>query len=160
MMSPLRIIVTLLLLAFPLVEIVLLIEVGRQIGFWATFGLLVLAAAAGMFIIRNQGISLVGRMFDTIGRGGLAFVSMVDGYVIILAGCFLIIPGFITDAIGLALLLPPLRRLILGSLLPGFADARQDDRAGRGRPDDPSTPHAPIIIEGTYERIDEDDPRR
>ena len=159
MMSPFRIVLPLLLLGFPLLEIAVLIEVGEAIGFWPTLGLLALSAFAGMLIIRRLGMSMVGRMFDTIGQGGLAFVSMVNGYFVILAGCLLIIPGFITDALGLALLVPPLRQLFLGALLPGFADARRDDRAGRSRTDDGSGPQQPIIIDGTYERIDENDPR-
>jgi UPF0716 protein FxsA len=159
MMSPLRFFMVLLFLGFPLLEIAVLVEVGQLIGFWPTFGLLVLSAAAGMLIIRNQGVSMVGRMFDTIGRGGLAFVSMVDSYVVILAGCLLIVPGFITDALALALLVPPLRRLVLGAVLPGFADARHDDKAGRARPGEASQTRQPIIIEGDFERVDEKDPR-
>jgi len=157
MISPLRTAVMLLFLGIPLLEIVVLIKVGQLIGFWPTFGLLVLSATAGMLIIRAQGVSLVGRMFDTIGRGGLAFVSMVDSYVVIVAGCLLIVPGFVTDGLALALLLPPLRQMILGAMLPGFADARRDDKAGRTRPDRAADTRAPIIIEGTFERIDEDD---
>ncbi len=157
MMLPLRMALLLLFVGFPLIEIFVLIEVGKAIGFWPTLGLLVLSAAAGMLIIRDQGMSMVGRMFDTIGRGGLAFVSMVDGYFVILAGSLLIVPGFITDALGLALLVPPLRRLILGAVLPGFADARRDDRAGRSRPDAASEAKRPIVIDGTYERLDDDD---
>jgi UPF0716 protein FxsA len=160
MMSPLRIAVFVLLLGFPLIEIAVLIEVGKAIGFWPTLGLLILSATAGMLIIREQGVSMVGRMFDRISRGGLAFVAMVDSYFVILAGILLIIPGFVTDALGLALLVPPVRRLILGAVLPGFADARRDDRAGRARPDAPrEQPKQPITIDGTYERIDDKDQR-
>ncbi len=160
MLSPLRIAGLFLLLGFPLLELAVLIEVGKAIGFWPTLGLLVLSAIAGVMVIRQQGISMVGRMFETIGRGGLAFVSMVNGYFVILAGCLLIVPGFITDVLGIALLVPPLRQLILGAVLPGFADARRDDRAGRKRGDENHPqPHQPITIEGTYERIKDDDPR-
>jgi UPF0716 protein FxsA len=159
MLSPLRIAGLFLFLGFPLLELAVLIEVGKAIGFWPTLGLLILSAIAGVMVIRQQGISMVGRMFETIGRGGLAFVSMVNGYFVILAGCLLIVPGFITDVLGLALLVPPLRQLILGAVLPGFADARRDDRAGRKRGDGAADPHQPITIEGTYERIKDDDPR-
>lgn len=159
-MSPLRFLTTLLVLGFPLLEIMILIAVGQMIGFWPTFGLLVLAAVAGMLIIRDQGVSMVGRMFETMSRGGLAFTTMVDGYVVILAGSLLIFPGFISDALGLALLLPPLRRVILGAVLPGFADARRTG-APPQQPESRQTnaPKQPIIIEGTYERIDEEDPK-
>lgn len=159
-MSPLRVVLALLLLGFPLLEMAVLVLVGRTIGFWPTLVLLVLSAAAGMMIIRDQGVSMVGRMFDSIGRGGLAFVSMIDSYVVILAGCLLVVPGFMTDAIGLALLFPPLRRLIVGGVLPGFAEARHDDKAGRAGHDRGPETKRPIIIEGTYQRLDEEDPER
>ncbi|MFA5901753.1 MAG: FxsA family protein, partial [Hyphomicrobium sp.] len=123
MMSPLRFVAALLFLALPLLEIVVLVEVARAIGFWPTLGLLILSAVAGMVVIRDQGASMVGRMFDTMGRGGFAVASMVDTYVVCIAGFLLIIPGFITDALGLALLVPPLRQVILGAIMPGFTDA-------------------------------------
>jgi len=161
MMSPLRAFTLLLMLGFPLLEIAVLIEVGRAIGFWATLGLLILSAVAGMLIIRNQGVSMVGRMFDSMSRGGFVFASMVDGYVVILAGSLLILPGFVSDALGLAMLLPPLRRVILGAVLPGFTDARRGSTGRSAGPQgsrgDESGAKEPIIIEGTYERLDEDD---
>jgi UPF0716 protein FxsA len=158
-MSPLRFAMMLLFLGFPLLEITVLIIVGQMIGFWPTFGLLVLSATAGMLIIRDQGVSMVGRMFETMSRGGLAVATMVDGYAVILAGCLLILPGFISDALGIALLVPRLRRVILGAVLPGFADARREDKSTRPQTGRTSEPHQPIIIEGTYQRIDEDDPK-
>ncbi len=159
MMPPVRISVTLLFLGFPLLEIAVLIAVGQAIGFWPTLGLLFLSATAGMLIIRDQGVSMVAKMFETMSRGGLAFATMVDSYVVILAGLLLIIPGFVTDVLGLALLLPPLRRLILGAILPGFTDARRNDAATRTQAKPAAEPGRPIISEGTYQRIDDDDPR-
>lgn len=159
-MSALRLLVLALFLGLPLLEITVLIKVGQSIGFWPTLGLLVLSAVAGMLVIRRQGLKMVGRLFDTMNRGGLIVVSMVDSYATILAGCLLIVPGFITDIMGLALLVPPLRRLALTAILPGFAQARrrhQAPPAGRDRAHDPAQP---IVIEGTYERIEDDDPHR
>ena len=159
MMSPMRIAATLLLLGFPLLELAVLIAVGQAIGFWPTLGLLFLSATAGTLIIRDQGVSVMGRMFETMSRGGLAFATMVDSYVVILAGLLLIIPGFITDLLGLALLLPPLRRSILGAILPGFTDARRTDPTSRPHARASGDAGRPIIIEGTYRRIEDDDPR-
>ena len=72
----------------------------------------------------------------------------------IAAGCLLIVPGFITDALGLALLVPPLRALMFRAMLPGLA--------GRRRAEAPAgeQPARPIVIEGTYKRLDDDrDPK-
>jgi UPF0716 protein FxsA len=154
MMSSLRLIVMLVFLGLPLLEIAVLIQVGQMIGFWPTLGLLVLSAALGMVVIRRQGLSMVGRMFDAMGQGRLAFASMVDSYAMIVAGCLLIVPGFISDVLGLALLVPPLRRLMLGVMLPGISGQRPaDERASS--PGRPSEPKRPIVIEGTYQRLDD-----
>lgn len=153
MMSPLHLVPLLLFLAFPLLEIAVLIQVGQWIGFWPTLGLLVLAATAGMLVIRQQGVSMLGRMFDSVSRGQLAITAMVDSYAVIVAGCLLIVPGFLTDALGLALLVPPLRRWLVGAVLPGLAAPRRD----RGRPEQPVAPRKqPIVIEGTFQRLDDD----
>ena len=155
MMSSVRRILVVLFLALPLLEIVVLIKVGQAIGLWPTLGLLFLAAFLGMFIIRQQGVSMVGRMFDTMSQGRFAVSSIVDSYAKIAAGCLLIVPGFITDALGIALLVPPLRSLMLGAMLPGFAGRRRavdptpplpTDRNRRG----PSSSKAPI------KRLDDD----
>jgi len=154
MMSSMRRFVMLAFLVLPLLEIVVLIQVGQAIGVWSTLGLLVLAAVAGTMVIRQQGVSMVGRMFDAMSEGRLAVGSLVDSYARIAAGCLLIVPGFITDALGLALLVPPLRALMLRAMLPGLA--------GRRRADAPAgeQPARPIVIEGTYKRLDDDgDPK-
>ena len=154
MMSSMRRFVMLAFLVLPLLEIVVLIQVGQAIGVWSTLGLLVLAAVAGTMVIRQQGVSMVGRMFDAMSEGRLAVGSIVDTYARIAAGCLLIVPGFITDALGLALLVPPLRGLMLRAMLPGLA--------GRRRAEAPAgeQPARPIVIEGTYKRLDDDDTKR
>ena len=159
MMTGLRFLLFALFLGFPLLEIAVLIKVGQWIGFWPTLGLLILAATAGMLVIRHQGVSLIGRLFDTMNRGGLIVVSMVDSYATILAGFLLIVPGFITDAMGLALLVPPVRRLLLSAMLPGFAQARRRTHAS-APPEAARQPGQPVVIEGPYERIDDQDPPR
>jgi UPF0716 protein FxsA len=155
MMSSVRRILLVSFLALPLLEIVVLIKVGQAIGLWPTLGLLFLAAFLGMFIIRQQGLSMVGRMFDTMSKGRFAVSSIVDSYARIAAGCLLIVPGFITDALGIALLVPPLRSLMLGAILPGFARQRRavDPKAA---PADRQQTGRPVVIEGTYQRLDDD----
>ncbi len=150
MMSSMRRFVMLAFLVLPLLEIVVLIQVGQAIGVWATLGLLVLAAVAGMMVIRQQGVSMVSRMFDAMSEGRLAVGAIIDSYAQIAAGCLLIVPGFITDALGLALLVPPLRALFFRAMLPGLA--------GRRRAEAPAgeQPVRPIVIEGTYKRLDDD----
>jgi len=147
----------LILIVLPFVEIALLILVGQWIGLWPTLGLLVLSAFVGMAVIRRQGLSMFSRMFDTMGRGGLGVASLVDSYAVILAGCLLIIPGFATDALGLVLLIPPVRRSMLRAVLPGFSGRPRAQPAAGEASRDTTGKRGPVIIEGTYRRIDDDE---
>ncbi len=157
MMSPLQLVPMLLFLGFPLLEIAVLILVGQWIGFWPTLGLLVLSAVVGMLVIRRQGVAMLGRMFDSVSRGGLVITSIVDSYAMIVAGCLLIVPGFITDALGLALLVPPLRRWLLAAVLPGMRTPPRDAAPTR---EPGASAKRPIVIEGSYERLDDDGDNR
>ena len=141
-------------LGLPLLEIAVLIQVGQAIGFWPTLGLLVLSGGR-----RDDRHSPAGPVHGRAHvrrheRGTLRLTSIVDSYTKIVAGCLLIVPGFITDALGLALLVPPVRRLILGAVLPGIARRRLDDP--RSSPRRPTDAGRPIVIEGTYERLDDE----
>jgi len=157
MPSSFRFGLTLIFIIFPLLEIAVLIEVGGLIGFWPTVLILIGAAVLGFIVIREQGLTMVGRMMGAMNQGRFPLEPMLDSYVLTTAGFLLIMPGLISDAIGLLLLVPPLRRLAIRWALgvgpeaphpPGEPPNARETRRGPARP---------IIIEGTYERVDDDD---
>jgi UPF0716 protein FxsA len=152
MLSTLRLAAVLVFIAFPLLEIALLIKAGETIGFWPTMALLVAAAALGVTVIRAQGLSMVGRMFAAMSEGKLPIEPMVDTYAVVTAGFLLIMPGFLSDAVGLVLLVPPLRRAGMRWAMPGLAAPSRTFKTGQ-----PQTSARATVIEGTYERIGEDD---
>ncbi len=101
-----------LLLAFiivPIAEIALLVHVGGLIGAWQTIGLVVLTAAIGTALFRAQGFRVMMRAQDILAQGGFPAKELFDGICVLLAGVLLLTPGFVTDALGLALLVPGLR---------------------------------------------------
>jgi UPF0716 protein FxsA len=149
MLSYVRSAFVLLFVAFPLIEIAVLIKVGQAIGFWPTMLLLIAAAVLGTIVIREQGLSMVGRAFDAMREGRIPLAPMLDSYVVIMAGLLLIIPGLISDVLGLLLLIPPLRRWCIRRVVPGLYDAPLVARRGR-----PAELRQPTVIEGTYERHD------
>ncbi len=151
MLSYLRWVFALVFVAFPLIEIAVLIKVGEVIGFWPTMLLLVAAALLGSVVIREQGLSVVARAFDAMREGRLPLEPMLDSYVVIMAGLLLIIPGLISDAIGSLLLIPPLRRWGIRQVVGDLYDHPLVARSDRSVP-----PPRPTIIEGTYERHDPD----
>ena len=105
-------VILLALIATPLVEIAVFIEVGERIGLWSTLGLIVLTAVIGTALLRLQGLATLASARTTVERGGMPVQEVLDGVCLLIAGAFLLTPGFVTDGFGAALLLPPLRRLI------------------------------------------------
>lgn len=103
----------LLLVGVPLVELYLLIQVGSEIGALPTIGLSILTAVIGTFLVRVQGFSILLRVRETVDRGEVPAIEVLDGALLLIAGVLLLLPGFITDALGFLLLVPPLRRFLI-----------------------------------------------
>ena len=106
-----RIILPLFLLGLPLLEIAGFVLVGRQIGVLATVALVIASAIAGSILLRWQGFGVLTRIRRDVEAGRDPGRQLAHGVMILIAGILLIIPGFITDIIGLLLFLPPVRDL-------------------------------------------------
>lgn len=160
--------------AVPIIEIALFIWVGGLIGVWMTLLLVVAAAVLGMALVRNQGFAQLQRLQSSLeGRGDPA-APLAHGAMILLSGILLIIPGFFTDALGLALLVPAIRTLVYDRLrrrmnvasvsIGGMqADFRSSFPGGfsdpQGRPGDyPGQGSQPggVVIDGEFEEVDPD----
>lgn len=96
-------------LLIPLIEIAVFIEVGDAVGLGRTLLLCVLTAVIGAFLIKAQGAKVWLEARGTLSKGGLPIESLFDGICIVIAGAFLMTPGFFTDTIGFLLLAPPVR---------------------------------------------------
>ena len=141
-------VILLLLIGLPLLEISIFIEVGGKIGaFWtviATVG----TAALGVMIVRLQGMVVMARARENMMRGEPLVAEMIHGMFLFLAGVLLLIPGFLTDAVGALFLLPPVRsylgRVGMAGVILGHPhpEARRDT-AGN------------VIIEGQFQVHDE-----
>lgn len=97
------------LLLLPFIEIAGFIWVGGQIGILATLAAVVLTAFIGIAIVRRQGLGMVLDSRAMLSRGEVPARQFAEMMMIGMAGVLLVIPGFITDAIGFALLIPPVR---------------------------------------------------
>lgn len=109
--------ILLLLLISPIVELALLLQLGRMIGFWPTIALIVVTAVAGSFLLKHQGLSVWGDLKRRLGRGELPGDQIVDGVIILVCGALLVTPGVLTDIIGFAGLIPvtriPIRKYLM-----------------------------------------------
>ncbi len=101
----------------PIAEMWLLIEVGGRIGALPTIGLVLLTAMVGLALLRQQGTSTLAKANQRMQSGGIPAQEMAEGLFLAVGGALLLTPGFITDAIGFACLIPGLRQWLLARLL-------------------------------------------
>lgn len=139
-----RVPVWLLVLAFvvvPLVEIYLLIQVGEVIGAWWTILLLIAASVVGGWLVRREGGRAWQALRTALSAGRMPSRELADGALILIGGTLMLTPGFLTDVVGLVLVLPVTRPLARG-LLAGAVARRLVVVGAPGRPEAPR-PDAP-----------------
>jgi UPF0716 protein FxsA len=102
----------LVVLIIPFAEIYLLLQVGGIIGAFPTILLVVFTAVLGAWLLRQQGFATFQRFQESLAQGVIPAYEMVEGPIILVGGALLLTPGFITDIIGFACLIPQLRRKI------------------------------------------------
>jgi UPF0716 protein FxsA len=102
----------LLFLLVPVAELYVIYKVGDAIGVWQTFLLLALDSVLGSLLLRAQGRSVWRRFNETMAAGRVPHRELIDGVLVIFGGAFLITPGFLTDIVGLVLLIPPTRAVV------------------------------------------------
>jgi UPF0716 protein FxsA len=96
------------------VEIAVMIQVGQLIGVVNTIGLLILVSLIGAWLVKRQGLGVLARIREQRAAGRLPAAEVFDGALILVAGVLLVIPGFVTDVLGLLLLIPPIRAVARG----------------------------------------------
>lgn len=146
-----------LFLAFlivPLIEIGLFIEIGGAIGLWPTLAIVVVTAVLGAWLVRAQGIMAMGRLRSSFSRLEDPAEPLAHAAMILIAGALLLTPGFFTDVVGFALLMPPVRAA-------AFAYLRKRVHVARFETGEEPRPHGPSrrrggpdVIEGDYEDLD------
>jgi UPF0716 protein FxsA len=162
-----RLALLVLFIAAPLLELAVLIELGRQIGFWWTILIVVATAVIGTAVLQQQGIQTITKINLSMAEGVPPVGPVVEGFFLLIAGAFLLTPGIITDTIGFLLLVPPLRRTVAHWSLRTFMSnahihvrttrsrSRPQGNAGRRGPHPHHGGGDGPIIEGEYERVDE-----
>ena len=101
------------MVAIPIVEIALFIKVGGFIGIWPTLAIVILTALIGSVLMRIQGVATLQKLQHSLGSGSNPATHLAHGALILVAGVLLVTPGFFTDAVGISLLVPPFRALVI-----------------------------------------------
>jgi UPF0716 protein FxsA len=140
----------------PLIEIALFIQVGGLIGLWPTLGIVLLTAVAGSVLLRSQGLATMNRLRASLDSLDDPSEPLAHGAMILFGGALLLTPGFFTDVVGIALMVPAVRvavfrwiRARMTIVTPRAAAAMPEtidgtfDEVDPDRPDDPSPTHRP-----------------
>ena len=96
----------------PIVELAVIVQVAGSTGVLNTIGLLVLVSVVGAWLVRREGLGILRRAQEEAAQGRIPGREIVDGLLVLGAGALMLTPGFVTDAVGLALLFPPTRALV------------------------------------------------
>jgi UPF0716 protein FxsA len=138
----------------PLVEIYVLIQVGQVIGVWWTLLLLIADSIYGGWLIRHEGGRAWQALTNALNSGQMPAKELADAALILVGGTLMLSPGFVTDAMGIVLILPftrpvarrVLTRVVSKRLVAGFVDVRQGPRPpGPGGPPGPSSGGGPVV---------------
>ena len=112
--------VFLALLVVPIIEVAVIIAVGRVIGGWPTFILLIAESALGAWIVKREGGRTWDQLRDALRSGAMPSRQLADAALVLIGGCLLLTPGFVTDAVGFFFILPftrPITRRWLEALV-------------------------------------------
>ena len=130
--------VLLLIILVPLIEIYLLIKIGSQIGALSTISLILFTAILGVFYARYEGFNALKSAIKQLLKNEIPIYEIISGAALAFAAFLLILPGFITDLIGLLIIFPSTRKFFFKSITKNYPDKRKN------------------FIEGEYEDIDEE----
>lgn len=148
----------LLFLICPLLELAVLIKVGSAIGVLATFALLALGAVLGILVIRLGGLATAFKARERLAQGQLPNDEMIGGLLIAVAGGLLLLPGLISDALALVLLVPWVRQRLIGKVTAKAHAQAERQRAyaeAMQHPEQGAQPQVRNVIEGEYKRHDQ-----
>lgn len=106
----------LLFIIIPIIEISVLMQVGAVLGLWPTIAVVIFTAWLGAKYVRQQGLSTLNSVQTKMAQGQMPSDEIVTGLMLLVAGVFLVTPGFVTDIFGLSLLIPAVRNSIVAGV--------------------------------------------
>jgi len=147
-----------LFVGIPALELATFIKVGAQVGVFNTIAFTFLTAIIGVGLVRHQGFQALTELRQAADEGRPPVLEIVSGALLLLAGVLLFIPGFITDAIGFVLLIPPLRKALAAWIVARLASQVQAQAHVCTDPSGATIIEAEVVeIEDEPERIGHED---
>ena len=127
----------LMIIFVPIIEIYLFIKIGSQIGAISTISLILFTAILGVFYARYEGFNTLRSAISQLVKNEIPFYEIISGAAIAIAALLLILPGFLTDFIGLLIIFPPTRKLFFKKITSNYPQKKKN------------------FIDGEYEDIDD-----
>ncbi|PCJ12028.1 MAG: membrane protein FxsA [Candidatus Neomarinimicrobiota bacterium] len=115
-------------IGIPLLELMILIELGREIGFWPTIFLVIVTGFLGASLARSQGMWIWMEIQHELQQGNMPADKLVDGLLILVGGIVLLTPGLLTDIFGFMLLIPVTRKLFKTAISRKFREMADTGR--------------------------------
>jgi len=131
----------LIIIGLPILEIFVLIKVGNIIGALNTVLLIIFTAITGIYFAKLEGLNNIRSGMSQLLKNEIPLYEMISGATLAFAALLLIFPGFITDIVGFALILPITRKILINKFLTKFSKRKEENKK---------------IIDGEYEDIKED----
>jgi len=116
--------IALLFLVVFIVELFVIVQVAHSVGLGETIFLLIAVSLFGAWLVKRQGLAVWQQFNQTMNQGQIPHREVVDGALVLFAGVLMFTPGFVTDALGLLLLLPPSRAVVRNVLMARFKAGR------------------------------------
>lgn len=145
----------LVFIAVPLLEIALFIQVGGLLGLWPTLLIVLLTAILGTYLVKRQGLAELRRLQASFENLDDPTRPLAHGAMILASGLLLLTPGFFTDGVGFALLVPGIRDIVMRQVrsrirVQGFSMGRPDMRRPEMGPAEPSPGRGGDVVEGDF----------
>ena len=134
-----------LIILIPIIEIYLFIKIGSQIGAFSTIGLIFLTAIVGVFYARYEGFNTLRSGFTQLVKNEVPIYELLSGAALAFAALLLILPGFATDTIGILLIFPYSRKLIINKFSKKYSKNKINEEKN--------------FIDGEFEDMDDKDER-
>ena len=153
--------ILLALIAVPIIEIAVFLEVGDRIGAFNTILMIVITAIIGTWLLRSQGLQTLQSAQESLNHNVFPVSEVFDGLCLLMAGGLLLTPGFVTDVVGFLLFVPWVRRMLREM---AWSFLARSGRAGAWtnaeNPMGPGENHpggnGPATIDGKFREIDND----
>src|SRR3954471_19710161 len=102
----------LLLVVLPLVDLLILVKIGWETSILVPIAIVIVTGVVGTALARREGWKVLERIREDVRTGQMPADSLIDGFLVLLAGILFFLPGVLTDVIGIVLLFPPTRSLV------------------------------------------------